>query len=89
MPPPFVPKVDQIVRVTQTVTTREGAWRTEMVGTVVHCTPLPTESWYAHGKSDRYWLMRLRLRREDGELVELIVDDKTIVEPIEATKRAS
>ena len=89
MPPTFIPKPDQAVRVIQTVTTREGAWRTEVSGTVVHCAPLPTESWYAHGKGDRYWLMRLRLKRDDGELVELVVDENTIIEPIGAAKQAS
>lgn len=43
----------------------------------------PTESWYAHGKTPvgaegpKLWLNRLRLRKVDGELTLIVIDDAT------------
>ncbi|MBX3395112.1 MAG: hypothetical protein KF841_07055 [Phycisphaerae bacterium] len=37
----------------------------------------PTGSWFAHGKGDKLWLTRLRLRRDDGELVDFNLDQDT------------
>lgn len=34
----------------------------------------PTGSWYAHSKGDKLWLDRLKLRKEDGEIISLILD---------------
>lgn len=76
-PPTLVP--GQRVRVVQTVNTRDGPWQTEVEGEVVSCRPEPTGSWFAHGKNDRFWLLRLRLRRDDGELVDLTLDDRSQV----------
>lgn len=71
-----VPAIEpgQRVRVVQTVDTREGPWRTEVEGEVVSCRPQPTGSWFAHGKNDKLWLQRLRLRRADGELIDLVLE---------------
>jgi hypothetical protein len=69
----------QRVRVRQRIRTRRGPWDTEVEGTVVSCTPEPTGSWYAHGKHDRLWLQRLRLRRSDGEIVDLVLDGDSSV----------
>lgn len=41
--------------------------------------PRPTGSWFAHGKEARLWLDRLKLEKEDGELVELILDQDSRV----------
>lgn len=69
----------QKVRITQTVATREGPWQTEIEGEVVSCSHQPTGSWFAHGKNDKLWLARLRLRRADGELVDIVLDSQTRV----------
>lgn len=63
----------------QEIVSREGRWTTEVEGTVVYCQPRPTGSWFAHGKNDKLWLQRIRLRRDDGELVELSLDERTQV----------
>jgi hypothetical protein len=67
------------VRVTQTIQTRAGAWQTQIEGTVVRVASRPTGSWYAHGKHDKLWLKRVLLKRDDGELVELVINNQTQV----------
>jgi hypothetical protein len=49
-------------------------------GIVVSFSQKPTGSWYAHGKDDRLWLDRLTLRKPDGELITLNLDDYSVVE---------
>ena len=76
------------VRVVQHITTRDGDWSTPVEGRVVWCEAHPTGSWYAHGKDKRLWLRRLRLEKDDGELVDLTLDDcsrATVIEPTSAT----
>lgn len=72
------------VRVVQTIQTREGPWRTQVEGEILSCSPQPTGSWYAHGKHDRLWLRRLRLKRSDGEIVDLVLDEESVVTAAEA-----
>ncbi len=72
-------KPNDRVRITQTIRTREGAWQTKVEGTVQAVRSKPTGSWFAHGKNDKLWLQRILLKRDDGELVELVVNDETQV----------
>jgi len=73
-------KPGQLVRVRQQIDTREGAWRSVVEGRVVRFERRPTGSWFAHGKNDRLWLLRLRIEKSDGEMVELALDGGTRVE---------
>ena len=41
--------------------------------------PRATGSWYAHGKNDKYWLLRVELVTDDGEVSWLTVDQNTRV----------
>lgn len=68
------------IRVTQTIEGREQSWQSQIEGTVVEAKSRPTGSWYAHGKNDKLWLNRIRLKRDDGELVDLVINGKTKVE---------
>lgn len=70
------------VRVRQCIQTRQGAWEAFVDGEVVSWDCKPTGSWYAHGKNDRLWLSRLRLRRDDGEIVDLVLDKDSVVTPL-------
>jgi hypothetical protein len=72
-------KPSQLVRVSQTVDTREGPWETQVEGRVLSCTPEPTGSWYAHGKADRLWFQRLRIQKADGEITDVILDERSVV----------
>lgn len=49
-------------------------------GEVIRHRPEPTGSWFAHGKDDRYWLNRLRLKKSDGEITTLALDENSRVE---------
>lgn len=69
----------QTVRIAQTIHARDGDWRTSIEGKIVRIAPAPTGSWFAHGKDDRLWLQRLRLEKEDGEIVELNLDRDSLV----------
>jgi hypothetical protein len=68
------------IRLTQTIDRREGAWQSQVCGTVEAVTDAPTGSWYAHGKAGRYWLRRIKLRKDDGELSWITVDAGSRVE---------
>lgn len=72
------------VRVIQTVHTRAGTYLAEVVGLVEDWQARPTGSWYAHGKNDRYWLGRLKLRKADGEITFLVIDDTTRIARLSA-----
>lgn len=65
------------VRVTQHIATRDGDWITHAEGRVVSREARPTGSWHAHGKNGKLWLERLRIEKDDGELVDLILDDRS------------
>ncbi len=68
------------VRVTQQIAARHYALTNETTGTVVRYDQRATGSWYAHSKNDKLWLDRLTLRKEDGELTTLNLDDYSAVE---------
>lgn len=71
------------VRVAQSIqggeSTKLARWNTQVEGTIVSCEAEPTASWFAHGKNDQVWLLRLRLRKVDGELTTLNLDDRSVV----------
>ena len=74
------------VRISQRISTRDGVWTTEVEGKVVWFEPRPTGSWFAHGKNDRLWLQRLRIERDDRELIDLTLDRGSTVTVLETSK---
>jgi hypothetical protein len=76
--PPIAP--GDRIRVTQRIDGRDRTWSTSLEGVVESRRAEPTGSWYAHGKNDKLWLVRIRLRKPDGEVTSLIVDHNTRVE---------
>lgn len=76
------------VKVTQQIAGRDYAWASEVRGTVMEYSQKQTGSWYAHSRDDKLWLDRLLLRKADGELSTLNLDDYTRVE-IETTAAAA
>lgn len=70
------------VRITQQVPRLQGHLKTSVEGSVVRYEQSPTGSWYAHGKNDKLWLDRLILRRDDGEIVYLNLDQYSLVENV-------
>lgn len=70
------------VRVTQQVPRRQGHLKTSVEGSIVRYEQSKTGSWYAHGKDDKLWLDRLVLRRDDGEIVHLNLDQYSMVDAV-------
>ena len=68
------------VQVTQQIAARHYSWPTVVSGTVVRFSQAQTGSWFAHGRDDKLWLDRLVLRKDDGEITTLILDDYSHVE---------
>jgi hypothetical protein len=68
------------VRVTQQIAARDRTWTTDVRGIVVDFSQQQTGSWYAHSKDDKLWLDRLTLRKPDGELITLNLDEYSVVE---------
>jgi len=73
-------KIGSHVRVVQQIAARDHTYTTDVRGTVVDYSQKQTGSWYAHGKDDKLWLDRLTLRKPDGELITLNLDDYSVVE---------
>ena len=71
------------IRVTQMIVGRNGNWPTSVEGIVEAYRAEPTGSWFAQGKDDRLWLLRLHLRKPDGEVSELTLDPFTRVERLD------
>ncbi len=72
------------VRVEQVIQRRAGAHSTVVEGEVLSHDMEPTGSWYAHGKKDKLWLIRLRIKKPDGEISVLNLDSNskiTILKP--------
>lgn len=68
------------VKVTQQIAARNYTWTTTHTGTVVFYEQRTTGSWYAHSKNDRLWLDRLKIRKDDGEILTLNLDEYSVVE---------
>jgi hypothetical protein len=68
------------VKITQQLAARDYSWSTIVRGTVVEFSQKQTGSWYAHSKNDKLWLDRLTLRKDDGEISTLNLDDYSLIE---------
>lgn len=68
------------VTVTQQIPHRDKTWTNKVSGTILEYKQKPTGSWFAHAKNDKLWLDRLKIQREDGELMMLNLDDYSHVE---------
>jgi hypothetical protein len=71
------------IRVTQQMPQTHTVWSTALEGTVVRWRQARTGSWYAHGRDDKLWLDRLELRRPDGEMVTLNLDQYSLIETLD------
>ncbi|HRJ48975.1 MAG: hypothetical protein KF787_08325 [Phycisphaeraceae bacterium] len=70
----------QRVRVTQQIPRLSGTTSITVEGVVIRSGQQKTGSWFAHARDERLWLDRLELRREDGELVTVNLDQYSSVE---------
>ena len=67
------------VSVQQRIVQRDETWETTVEGEVISHELEPTGSWFAHGKNDKLWLPRLRLKKADGEITTLNLDDNSTI----------
>jgi hypothetical protein len=74
------------VRVVQQIAARQYSWSSETVGTVTAHEQRQTGSWFAHSSNDKLWLDRLVIRKDDGEIMTLNLDNYSCVEVLEAPK---
>jgi hypothetical protein len=65
------------VRISQEIDRREGNWKLEVTGEVIETFSQKTGSWNAHGKEDKLWLNRVKIRKDNGELSVMSVDPFT------------
>ncbi len=70
-------KPGQTIRIYQEIDRREGNWSNAVEGTVLEVGAEKTGSWHAHGRDDRLWLNRIRLKKADGELTTITIDQHT------------
>src|SRR4051794_13327155 len=68
------------VKVTQQIAARDHTWTTEVRGTIVDYAQRETGSWFAHSRDDKLWPDRLVIKKLDGEITTLILDDYSHVE---------
>ena len=68
------------MKVTQQIAARDHTWTTEVRGTIVDYAQKETGSWFAHSRDDKLWLDRLVIKKGDGEISTLILDDYSRVE---------
>lgn len=68
------------VKVTQQIAARDRTIATEITGTVVAFEQQTTGSWFAHSIQNRLWLDRLVLKKDDGEISTLILDQYTRID---------
>lgn len=73
----------QLVRVTQQVPRLTNTLTTTIEGTVVSFDQQKTGSWFAHSKDHKLWLDRLQIRKADGEIVFLNLDQYSVVEVLD------
>ena len=77
------------VKIIQQIAARDYSWNSETAGTVLEYQQQPTGSWYAHSKDDKLWLDRLTLRKPDGELITLNLDEFSVVKIVQAPRSPS
>lgn len=68
------------ISVTQQIPARDHVWTSNVTGTVIEFDQQKTGSWFAHSRDDKLWLDRLVLRKDDGEITTLNLDDYTHIE---------
>ena len=71
------------VRVIQTIARRGEPVRAAVEGTVLADEIDKTGSWYAHGRDDRFWLRRVTLRKADGEMTTVALDQYSQIEVLD------
>lgn len=76
-------QVGQRVRITQQVPRQSGSMSTTVEGVVLRMGQQKTGSWFAHSKDKKLWIDRVELRKDDGELAYVNLDQYSHVDVLE------
>jgi hypothetical protein len=79
----ILPPAGTRIRVTQQMPLRDRTWSEAIEGEIIRFRQAETGSWFAHALGDRFWLDRLELRLDDGELIVLNLDQFSVLETID------
>ena len=71
------------IRIIRQITQIDRVWTSVVEGTVVSFKQTQTGAWFAHGKDHKFWLDRLEIRTDDGEIIDCILDAYTRIEVVE------
>lgn len=72
-----------VVRITQQIPRRLDTYTTTVTGTVVRHERQNSGSWFARNKRNRVWLDRLIIKKQDGEITILNLDEYSLVEVLQ------
>ena len=72
-----------VLRITQQIPRRTDTYTTEVTGTVIRQERQFSGSWFARNKCNKVCLDRLMIRKADGEITILNLDEYTVVEVLE------
>ncbi|HRX87195.1 MAG TPA: hypothetical protein P5572_19380 [Phycisphaerae bacterium] len=88
---PTHPKLEpgQRVRIVQQIDRREGDWRGAAEGVLVDVHTRPTGSWYVGKPEGRYPLRRVTIRKDNGELSIISLDEDSQIEILPAAPDAA
>jgi len=75
--------VGSLVRVSKQLMLGDGPSVFIVEGEILRMGQQKTGSWYAHSQDKKLWLDRLELKKADGEIVVLNLDDGSAVELIQ------
>jgi hypothetical protein len=70
------------VRVVRGIHQSDPSIKVETIGVIESWGKEPTGAWYAHGRNGKLWLDQLRLRKSDGEISVLTLDEQTSIQPV-------
>jgi hypothetical protein len=71
------------VRITQQIAARHYSLGAVVEGIIISYQQRPTGSWYAHSRDDKLLLDRVVIRKADGEITTLNLDDYSNVELVQ------
>ena len=77
-----------VVKITQQIPRRIDTYTTVVTGTVVRQERQNSGSWFARNKRNKVWLDRLIIKKEDGEITILNLDEYTVVEVLQGAEPA-
>jgi len=77
-------EVGSLVRITKQLMLGDGPSSFVIEGEVLRMGQQKTGSWYAHSKDKKLWLDRVEIKKADGEIVVVNLDDQSQIEIVNA-----